>query len=115
MAGEWKLTGGYFEACNCDAVCPCVVLGPPTRGDCTVLVAWHIDEGNFGPLRLDGLNAVLAAYAPGHMLQTKWKAALYFDERANADQAGALTRIFAGLAGGHMANLAPCIGEVLGV
>ena len=29
-------------------------------------------------------NTVLAAYAPGHMLEVKWKVALYVDERANA-------------------------------
>ena len=66
-------------------------------------------------MNLDGLNTVLAAYAPGHMLQVKWKVALYLDERATAEQREALTRIFAGQAGGHLANLAPCIGEVLGV
>jgi len=115
MPEAWKLSGTYFEACNCDAVCPCIFLGPPTQGNCTVLVAWHIDKGTFGNTSLDGLNTVLAAYSPGHMLQTKWKVALYLDERANQDQRGALTQIFAGQAGGHFANLAACIGEVLGV
>jgi hypothetical protein len=115
MADQWNLTGGYFEACNCDAACPCVFLGPPTNGDCTVLVAWHIDKGNFGSIGLDGLNTVLAAHAPGHMLQAKWKVALYLDERATAEQRDALVKIFAGQAGGHFANLAACIGEVLGV
>jgi hypothetical protein len=115
MPEAWKLSGTYFEACNCDAVCPCIFLGPPTQGNCTVLVAWHIDKGTFGNTSLDGLNTVLAAYSPGHMLQTRWKVALYLDERANQDQRGALTQIFAGQAGGHFANLAACIGEVLGV
>ena len=115
MSDQWKLNGGYFEACNCDAACPCVFLGPPTQGECTVLVAWHIDKGNFGATSLDGMNTVLAAHSPGHMLQVKWKVALYLDERATQEQRDALTRIFAGQAGGHLANLAPCIGEVLGV
>lgn len=115
MSEQWKLTGGYFEACNCDAACPCIFLGPPTKGDCTVLVAWHIDHGNFAGVKLDNLNTVLAAYSPGHMLQTKWRVALYLDERANDEQRGCLTKIFGGHAGGHLANLAPCIGEVLGV
>jgi hypothetical protein len=115
MSDQWKLTGGYFEACNCDAACPCVLLGAPTKGECTVLVAWHIDKGNFGSMSLDGLNTVLAAHSPGHMLQVKWKVALYLDERATGEQRDALSRIFAGQAGGHLANLAPCIGQVLGV
>jgi hypothetical protein len=115
MAGNWSLTGAYFEACNCDAACPCVFLGSPTRGDCTLLVAWHIDGGSFGGTPLDGLNVALAVYSPGHMLQTKWKAALYLDERASEAQQAALKRIFSGQAGGHFANLAACTGEVLGV
>jgi hypothetical protein len=115
MADQWRLMGGYFEACNCDTACPCVFLGAPTEGDCTVLVAWHIDKGNFGATALDGLNTVLAAHSPGHMLQTKWKAALYLDERATGEQRDALLKIFSGQAGGHFANLAACLGEVLGV
>lgn len=115
MPDQWKLSGSYFEACNCDAACPCIFLGPPTTGECTVVVAWHIEKGEFGGTRLDGLNTALAAYSPGHMLQTKWKAALYLDDRANAEQRDLLTKIFAGQAGGHFANLGPCIGEVLGV
>ena len=38
MAIEWRLTGSYFETCNCEAACPCNFLGPPTDGHCTVLV-----------------------------------------------------------------------------
>jgi hypothetical protein len=115
MSSQWELNGGYFESCNCDAACPCIFLGPPTRGDCTLLVAWHIDQGHFGETRLNGLNTVLAVYSPGHMLQTKWKAALYVDERATQEQRDSLTKIFAGQAGGHFANVAACVGEILGV
>ena len=114
MAETWKLNGTYFETCNCEAACPCVVLNKPTTGECTVLVAWHIDKGNFGAVNLDGLNTVLAVHSPGHMLQVKWKVALYLDARANQEQQGALTKIFAGQAGGHPANLAACVGQVLG-
>lgn len=115
MAGEWSLTGSYFEACNCEVACPCVFLGPPTQGDCTLLVAWHIERGNFDGTPLDDLNVALAAYSPGHMLQTKWKAALYLDDRAGEPQRAALVKIFSGQAGGHLANIAACIGEVLGI
>jgi hypothetical protein len=49
------------------------------------------------------------------MMETKWKVALYVDERANQNQRDALTQIFSGQAGGHLAGVAPLIGEVLGV
>jgi len=79
------------------------------------LLAWHIDQGRFGQIDLDGLNAVLAVHSPGHMLEVKWKVALYIDERANQDRQDALTQIFSGQAGGPLAGFAPFIGEVLGV
>lgn len=115
MAIDWKLKGTYFETCNCEAICPCNVTGPPTDGTCTALAAWHIDEGVFGSTRLDGLNVGLVAHAPGHMFQTKWKVALYLDERANAAQRDALGQIYSGKVGGLMAKLAGFIGEVAGV
>ena len=115
MPTTWKIAGSYFEACNCDLACPCVFLSPPTSGECTALLAWHIEQGRFGEVNLDGFNIALAAYAPGHMMEVKWKVALYVDERANKSQQDALTQIFSGQAGGHLAGLAPLIGEVLGV
>ena len=115
MPTSLKIAGSFFEACNCAIACPCVFLSPPTTGDCTLLLAWHIDQGRFGQIDLDGLNAVLAVHSPGHMMETKWKVALYVDERANQNQRDALTQIFSGQAGGHLAGVAPLIGEVLGV
>jgi hypothetical protein len=80
-----------------------------------LLVAWHIDQGRYGQIDLGELNAVLAVQSPGHMMEGKWQVALYVDERANPDQRDALTQIFCGQAGGHLAGVAPLIGEVLGV
>lgn len=115
MAANWSVSGLYCEACNCEAACPCVMLSPPTTGECTVLVGWHIEKGGFERVSLDGLNVALAAYSPGHMLQVKWKVALYLDERADQGQRDALATIFSGQAGGPPAALAALIGEVLGV
>ena len=115
MAEPWKVNGTYFEACNCATACPCVFLSAPTEGECTVMLAWHIDQGSFGSVSLNGLNVALLAHSPGHMLQTKWKVALYLDELASANQQEALGGIFSGQAGGHLAALAPLIGEVMGV
>lgn len=114
MSSSWKLTGTYFEACNCEVACPCVFLSAPSHGDCTLLVAWHIEKGQFGALKLDGFNAALAAHSPGHMLKTKWEVALYTDRRADPGQTAALQKIFGGQVGGAPAALAPLIGKVLG-
>ena len=112
---NWSLTGTYFETCNCDVACPCVFLSPPTDGECTVLIAWHIDNGNFDDVNLDGFNVALAVHSPGHMLEVKWNVAVYLDERADEAQKNALLQIFSGQAGGHPSLLANHIGNVVGV
>jgi len=112
---SWNLRGTYFEACSCNVACPCVFLSPPSEGECRALVAWHVDQGQDGEVDLTGLNVAMAIHSPGHMMQTKWRAALYLDARANDAQKQALTRIFAGQAGGHPATLASFVGDVLGV
>ncbi len=114
MAETWSVKGTYFETCNCDAACPCVFLSPPTTGDCTVLIAWHIEQGRYGKVVLDGLNVAFAVHAPGHMMQTKWKVAAYLDSRASDAQQDALTHIFTGQAGGHPAAIAALVGQVVG-
>jgi hypothetical protein len=115
MSENWKLSGIYFEACSCDVACPCTFLSAPTTGECTALAGWHIESGNFANTILDGLNVALAIYSPGHMLEVKWKAAVYLDETATDPQKDALTQIFTGQVGGHLAMLTPFIGEVLGI
>jgi hypothetical protein len=112
---NWELKGDYFEACNCEVTCPCIFLSPPTESDCTVFLAWHVNQGKFGDTKLDGLTVAMAAYSPGHMQKVKWKAALYLDSAANKEQSDALGQIFGGKFGGTPAALAPFIGQLLGV
>lgn len=115
MTANWKLVGMYFEACNCDAACPCVFLSAPTTGECTVLIGWHVDEGTFGDTDLSGLNVLRAIHTPGHMLEVEWTAALYLDDAADQAQTEALTRIFTGQVGGSPSKLASHIGTDLGI
>jgi hypothetical protein len=111
----WNVEGTYIEACNCETACPCIFFSPPTEGECKVVVGWHVDKGQHSGTSLDGLNAALIAYAPGNMKDGQWKVALYVDERCDERQRSALQGIFSGADGGHIANLAPLIGQVLGV
>lgn len=111
----WRLEGDYFEACNCAVACPCVWFNAPSEGDCKLLVAWHVERGRCDGILMDGLNVVLACFAPGHMKEGNWQAALYVDERASDPQADALVRIFSGQEGGHPAVLTSFVGAVLGI
>ena len=115
MTQEWKINGTYFEACNCEAACPCVFLSDPTEDDCTALVAWHIDTGSFNEVLLDGLNVAMAVHSPGNMAVVPWHAAIYFDDSASESQKDALTKIFTGQVGGHPARLVTHVGDVLGI
>ena len=115
MASKWHAKGDYFETCNCQTLCPCIFLSPPTEGNCTVLVGWHIESGKFADVALDRLNVAALFYSPGPMPQGNWSAALYLDSRASAPQSDALAKIFSGQAGGAPAALVPLIGKVLGV
>jgi uncharacterized protein DUF1326 len=55
MATEtsWRMRGDAFEACSCNVTCPCNFGGDPTQGFCEAIVAWRIQEGNYGNTRLD--------------------------------------------------------------
>lgn len=111
---NWSLQGSYFETCNCVTSCPCIWLQPPSESNCKLLVAWHIEAGHLDGLPLDGLNAALACYSPGTMIEGNWQAALYVDEQADDAQFDAITQIFSGQHGGHPAFLMSFVSEILG-
>jgi hypothetical protein len=112
---KWQLSGDYFENCNCDVVCPCLVspaaplTALPSQGTCDVALVFHIDRGRYDQVSLDGLNVAVIVHTPGAMADGNWTAAAYIDERADDQQTTALGAIFGGAAGGPMAAFAPFI------
>ncbi|MGH7080562.1 MAG: DUF1326 domain-containing protein [Acetobacteraceae bacterium] len=116
---KWHLSGDYFENCNCDVVCPCLVspaaplTARPTQGVCDVALAFHIDKGAYGEVTLSDLNIVVIAHTPGPMAEGDWTLAAYIDEHANDGQTAALGAIFGGSEGGPMAHFAPLVGKHL--
>ena len=106
-AENWSLQGQYFENCNCEILCPCILPvapGAPTEGHCDVGLAFHIMEGEFNGISLEGLNFVIAAFTPESMGAGNWTTAIYIDEKAVDEQRSALERILSGDIGGPMAN-----------
>src|SRR5690242_14017044 len=100
---SWRIEGDYFESCNCDLLCPCLLSHAqalPTQGHCDVVLATHIARGQYGNVDLSGLNAVQALTTPGEMAKGGGTLAVYVDSRAGADQRRALEVIFTGDAGG---------------
>jgi len=116
--GKWQVKGQYFETCNCDFLCPCIatnMAAVPTKGHCDVALVFHVDQGSFGKEKLDGLNFVVVAHAPGAMGLGNWSVGLITDARATPAQKEALVQIGSGQGGGPMAALAPVVGKMLGV
>jgi hypothetical protein len=117
---SWHIAADYFENCNCKVACPCTIspnpplTSQPTEGACEVAFAFHINDGSFGAVSLNSLNAAMIARTPGPMANGNWAVALYIDERADEQQRQALQTIFSGSAGGPLSALAPLISTMLG-
>ena len=113
MSNEnWRIDGEYFESCNCELLCPCLLShaqARPTEGHCDVVLGIHIKQGNYGKVDISGLNAVQALMTPGAMSKGNGTLAVYVDSRANEPQRAALEAIFTGAAGGPPSLFGPMI------
>lgn len=114
---HWRLAGDWFDVCNCRVPCPCTFAQAPSEGVCEGILAWHIREGSYGDVALDGLNLVGVASFEGNIWAGDTKAAMGFfiDERADERQREALQAIFGGHAGGWPAGFAELIGDMRGI
>ena len=92
----WSIRGTHFVNCNCDYGCPCQFNALPTDGTCRAVVAWQIDDGHWGDVRLDGLRAVNTYAWPGAVHQGNGEMQSIIDERANEDQRRALIAVLQG-------------------
>lgn len=107
----YRIEGDYFEACTCEASCPCIMLSPATEETCDLVLAWHIRRGEKDGVDLSGLSAVMAVRSPRVMTEGAWRVALYLDDRGAEPQRTALREIFTGKSGGHIANVAALFGD----
>jgi hypothetical protein len=114
---SWRLAGDWFDVCRCRMPCACTFAQPPDEGECDGILAWHIREGNFGDVELDGLNVVALGQFEGNIWDEETKAVMgmFLDERADDDQRQALQTIWSGQAGGWPAGFAQNIGEIRGL
>ena len=63
-----SLKGDYFENCNRVGLCPCPFGGDPAaEGHWDMGFAFHVDEGAFDGVALDGLNLAAVFYTSGIM------------------------------------------------
>src|SRR3989442_8326580 len=115
---SWNINGQYFETCSCDFVCPCI-LGQmavrPSKGSCTFAMAFQIERGSYGSVKLDGLGFIVLGLTPEAMGKGNWSVGVVADERASAEQREAIGAIASGSGGGPMAALSGLVGKFLGV
>ena len=114
---RWRMIGDWFDVCKCNIPCPCEFAQAPTYEDCEGVLAWHIREGHYGHIVLDGLNLIGLGGFKGNLWagETKATMGLFIDERANDEQRNALRTIFGGGAGGYPAEFAKAVGETRGI
>jgi len=118
---SWKVSGTYYEVCNCEAICPCRRHGEKkggrsTYGFCDFALSWHITEGQADNVDLSNLSAVLAGSYVDDEPGSPWRVIIYVDKKGDAQQRQALADIFLGRAGGGtLKNFAADISEVYAV
>ena len=92
----WSIRGIHFVNCNCDYGCPCQYNALPTKGHCSAVIGWQVDEGHHGDVRLDGLRAVNTYAWPGAVHQGNGALQSIIDERADERQRRALVAVLQG-------------------
>ena len=102
MAEQWRINGDFIDFCKCRLPCPCSWGRPPDEDDCQGIIGFHIREGNYGGVSLDGLNVAAVSRFEGNIWDEDVRTegdGLFFDERADDDQRAALQAVFSGQAG----------------
>lgn len=115
----YSISGSYYEACNCDAICPCRKQGDTpggrsTYGVCDFLLSWHINNGHMGSVDLSGLNVSIAGTYNDDVGDDIWSVFIYIDEAASKQQFDAISRIFSGQTGGNL-SVTAYFSTILGI
>jgi hypothetical protein len=111
----YHLEGRLLEVCNCRVLCPCWIGEDPDFGTCDTIVAWHFDKGKIDGVDVAGRTIAVIAHVPGNILQGNWRAAVYVDDKASAQQKDAILSVYTGKLGGPVGDLVKLIGEVVSV
>lgn len=110
-AVSFRIRGAYFESCNCDAICPCRMIGGvsggrSTHGVCYGVLSWRIDDGRVGDVDVDGLAAALVVRYDDDEHGSPWTILLHVDESGDESQRAAIASVLLGdLGGPHVSNL----------
>ena len=115
----WHAKGDWFDVCRCNFPCPCSWAEPPDDDFCEGVLVWHIKEGRYGDVDLEGLNVVGLGTFKGNVwagTHSEPRMGVLLDERADDKQREALQMIFGGQAGGWPGRFVEIFGpEMVGL
>ncbi len=85
----YSIKGEAFEACECQAPCPCVWTKDATFGQCRGTLVWTVTQGTYAKTDLQGvIFALTVTKSAENMVRSlgKWEGVLYISDKANAEQ-----------------------------
>lgn len=104
----YRIAGQEFEACECEAVCPCVFSNDATADQCRAILVYRIDKGGYGDVHLKGVAFAMVLTQSGKNLDASagtWSGVLYIADRANEAQKKGVEAIVRDKFGGAFAEL----------
>jgi hypothetical protein len=112
----WRIRGSYFESCNCEAICPCRMVGGSkggrsTYGICFGVLSWHVKDGHAGDIDLSGLAAAFVIRYDDDEPGSPWSFVVHVDERGSEEQRHALASILTGDLGGEAVLRLPWVSK----
>ena len=81
----------------------------PTKGSCTLAMAFAVDRGVYGHVLLFGLGFIVVGFTPTEMGKGNWSVGLIVDERASPEQRNPIMAIASATAGGPISVLSGLI------
>ncbi len=113
-AEHWRVSGRYFESCNCEAICPCRRVGGraggrSTYGICFGVLGWLIEDGHARGIDLGGLSAALVLRYDDDEPGSPWRFVLHVDERGSVRQQETLADILLGRLGSKLVLALPWV------
>ena len=109
---QWQLAGTLVQACNCNFGCPCEFNAPPSKGNCEGTWTWHIEQGDVGGVKLDGLSFAAVCKWPGQIHEGNGEAQPILDDRASSEQIQAIGSLLSGQIGGPWGIIATTLTKV---
>jgi hypothetical protein len=107
------MRGYLLGACSCDWGCPCSFNARPTKGFCEGGYVWHVTEGEYADVKLDGVTFCWIASSPGPLHEGNVTAQVVIDERATPAQREAILKVSEGKEGGPFAVFAAVTSKFL--